>query len=117
VFCCRGTDGDGAYSHALVRRKWLSMRVPTTSQPACNGWRGEQGNIIRERVEAREREMVSMGMCQQKGINRGKISEQDTGSAHSREETPETRTKVRVRENADARQLQQERGVAYVSNP
>jgi hypothetical protein len=58
-----------------------------------------------------------MGMRQQKGINRGKIGEQDTGSVHSWEETPETGTKVRVRQNADPRKVQQKGRVAYVGDP
>src|SRR5688500_16771802 len=95
----------------------MSVSIPSTSEPPRNRRRAEQRNVLGERVETCEREMIGVRMSQQKRIDGGKVSNRDPRSAYPREETSKASSKMWIRENTDPVELEQQGCVADVCNP
>ena len=110
------TNRQPADGSVFVRRKRLSMHVASPCQPARHGWRAEERNVPWQGIEARKGQMICMRMRQQQCINAWKIADRNTWRTDSREKSTEPPTKVRIRENPHATELQQQRCVSYVGD-
>jgi hypothetical protein len=116
VFGWSCSDGNAVKIHTLVWSERLGMGVATAIQPPCNCRRREQGNIVRESIQASERQVVRMSVRQQECMNDREIRDRDPRSPHSWKETPESGTEVRVRKQTNTCKVEQEGRMPYIGN-
>lgn len=110
----RGMDGQCTHPDIFLGRERLGVRVATTGKPSRYCGRSVQRNVTGKGIEAGERQVVRMRMCQEKRIDRWQVGDRDARRAYSWQKSPESSTKVRISENADASKLQQQGSVPDV---
>ena len=90
------------------------MAVPPSTEPPRNSWRAKERNVGGKGIETAERQMISMRMRQEERMKRWQTGDRNPRRTHPREKTAQPLPEVGVRQDPDARKVQQQCGVADV---
>jgi hypothetical protein len=97
---CGSPDSHAVQLGSLAWRHSNRVPVSLLPEPSRNGRRSEQGNVVGQRVQRIEREMISVSVRKQYGIELWQGIECNAWGTHAREKFAECRIKIGVGEEA-----------------
>ncbi len=92
-------NSDVAHLGCVAWCQWNRMAVTLFAEPFGDGRRSEQRNVVRERVQRIEGQMIRVSVRHQDRIQLGQRFERYPWSTDAWKDFPESRIKVRIRKD------------------